>query len=81
MPFMQQKFTPNQLIQYLYNETGVCDTLAIEERIDEDIEVRETYESLADAYRQLPKVKFSPSAQSIRNILRYSEHTALTEQA
>ena len=78
---MQKKFTPNQLVQYLYQETSTCDTWAIEERIDEDLSFREEYEMLSDAYRQLPKVKFSPSAQSIRDILRYSERTALTEQA
>lgn len=78
---MQQNFTSNQLIQYLYHETNVCDTLAIEELIDEDLNVRETYEALFDAYRQLPKVKFNPSDNAIRNILRYSEETALTEQA
>lgn len=78
---MQQSFTPNQLIQYLYYETNVCDTLAIEEMIDENLTVREEFESLSEAHRQLPKVKFSPSDQAIRNILRYSEHTALTEQA
>ncbi len=78
---MQQKFTPNHLIQYLYKETNTCDTLAIEETIDEDVSLREEFESLSQAYRQLPKVKFSPSDQAIRNILRYSEHTALTEQA
>ena len=31
---MQQKFTPNHLIQYLYQETTICDTLAIEETLD-----------------------------------------------
>lgn len=78
---MQQKFTPNHLIQYLYQETNVCDTLAIEETLDGNISMREEFESLSEAYRQLPKVKFSPSSQAIRNILRYSEQTALTEQA
>ena len=78
---MQQKFTPNHLVQYLYQETSVCDSLAIEETIEENIAFREEFESLSEAYRQLPKVKFSPSDQAIRNILRYSEYTALTEQA
>ena len=81
MPYMQQKFTPNHLIQYLYHETSVCDSLAIEEDLNEDISLREEFESLTAAYRQLPRVQFSPSDQAIRNILRYSERTALTEQA
>lgn len=78
---MQQNFTPNHLIQYLYHETNVCDTLAIEAGLEEDLALREEFETLTAAYRQLPKVKFSPSDQAIRNILRYSERTALTEQA
>ena len=81
MPYMKQKFTPNQLVQYIYHETSVCETLAINELIDEDLSVREEYDALSEAYRQLPKVTFSPSNQTIRNILRYSESTALTEQA
>lgn len=81
MPYMQQSFTSKHLIQYLYHETSVCDTLAIEEQMDEDLAMREEFEALSQAYDQLPKVKFSPSDQAIRNILRYSELTALTEQA
>lgn len=78
---MQQSFTSKHLIQYLFHETSVCDTLAIEEQMDEDLAMREEFEALSQAYRQLPKVTFSPSDQAIRNILRYSELTALTEQA
>ena len=66
---MKQKFTPNQLVQYLYHETGVCETLSINEMINEDPSVREEFDTLSEAYRQLPKVRFSPSKQAIRNIL------------
>lgn len=78
---MQQRFTPNQLVQYLYRETSISDTFAIEETLSEDVSTREEFELLSKAYRQLPKVKFNPSDQAVQNILRHSERTALTEQA
>lgn len=78
---MQQNFTQDLLIQYLYHETGPSATLAMETMMQEDAAVREEYRALRDACRQLPKVQFSPSAQTIKNILRYSENTAVTEQA
>ena len=78
---MQQRFTPNQLVQYLYRETSISDTFAIEETLSKDVSTREEFELLSKAYRQLPKVKFSPSERAVQNILRHSERTALTEKA
>ena len=74
--FMKKNFTPNQLIQFLYRETSATDTLGIREELQSNLNLREEFDALNNAYQQLPKVTFSPKGSSIQNILRYSERTA-----
>ena len=74
---MQQKFTPNDLIRFLYQETSVADTMGIAEALLEDRALYEEYESLKGSFAQLPKAQFSPSHATIQNILRYSENSAV----
>ncbi len=78
---MQQPFTPDQLIRFIYKETSAVETLAIDAALQEDDDLWETYESLHEGYRQLPKVKFNASPKSIQQILAYSARTAVEEQA
>ena len=77
---MKQKFTPNDLIQYLYNEVSTTERLAIDEALCEDPRLKEEFQGLQQAYRQLPKITFSPSSPTIQDILKYSERTALEKQ-
>ena len=77
---MKQKFTPAQLIKYIYRECSVAESLAIQEALSEDWELYERYEELLASFQQLPKVQFDPSASAIRNILGYSEQTAVETQ-
>lgn len=74
---MEQKFTKNDLIRYIYKETSVAETLAINEALNSNDKLYMKYRELLQGYQQLPKAKFNPSASSIQNILRYSQHTAL----
>lgn len=78
---MKQNCTPNQLIKFLYRETTVSETLALHEALNEDMRLLEEYKGLEQAYRQLPKVSFRPSSSAIQNILAYSEHNAVENQA
>ena len=78
---MKQSYTENDLLKYLYNETSVSDTLAIEEALAEDRNLLAAYKGIQEAHNQLPKVQFSPSLSSIDKILSYSKQTALEEQA
>ena len=78
---MQQPFTPDHLLRYIYKETSAAETLAIDAALNQDDELWAAYESLHDGYRQLPKVKFSPSRKAIQNILAYSERSAVEKQA
>ena len=77
MSFMREKFTPNDLVRYIYKETSLAESLAIEEAFNEDWNLYETYEELHKAYAQLPKVTFAPSPTSIRNILKYSAQSGV----
>ncbi len=78
---MKQKFTSDDLVNYLYNEVGATKRLAMDEALCENLELREEYRSLREAYQQLPKVTFRPSSPSIHRILKYSERTALEKHA
>ena len=78
---MKQTYTKNHLLKYLYRETSLSETLAIEEALVEDRNLFEELQGLKEAYSQLPKVKFNPSSSTIDKILSYSKQTALEEQA
>ena len=77
---MKHNFTPEQLIKYIYRETSVAETMAINEALSNNWELYELYEELKLSYQQLPKVKFNPSGSAIQNILAYSEQTAVETQ-
>ncbi|HHS95227.1 MAG TPA: hypothetical protein ENJ45_01455 [Phaeodactylibacter sp.] len=74
---MTQNFTPNHLIKYIYKETSLAESLAIEEALAHDWNLHETYEELCKAYLQLPKAQFSPKPSTIQNILKYSAQTGV----
>ncbi|MCB0597299.1 MAG: hypothetical protein H6557_18480 [Lewinellaceae bacterium] len=78
---MKQKFTPNDLIPYLYNEVSATRRLAMAEALYDEPSLREEYEGLRTAYQQLPRVAFQPSSRTIQDILKYSERTALEKHA
>ena len=74
---MTQKFTQNDLIRFIYKETSVRETLAIQEALNSDFDLFVEYQELYQAYQQLPKVTFSPSKSTIQDILQYSQRSAL----
>ncbi len=77
---MKKKIFTNHLIKYIYNETSVTESLAIENALDNDWSLNEEYEELITAYNKLPKAKFNPSSDSIQSILNYSAYTAVEPQ-
>ena len=74
---MKQKFTPEQLVQYIYRETSAATTMAINESLREDWELQEEYRAMRRSFRELPKVTFQPSVATLQNILSYSSLTAV----
>ncbi len=69
---MEQSFTQNDLIKYLYKETSLTETLEIEFALEEDLNLAEQFKSLMQGFLQLPKVTFAPSKVALQNILGYS---------
>lgn len=73
---MEQDYTSNVLIKYLYRETSLTETLEIENAISEDSAVKAEYQRLSKGYRRFPKVQFYPTDETISNILNHSKQAA-----
>ena len=76
-------FTPEDLLQYLYNETSPAQTAAIKAALETDWSLREKFEVITSAQSRLEALKMSPSQKTIDNILSYAEKAVseLTPQA
>ena len=76
-------FTPEDLLQYLYNETSPAKTAEIKAALETDWSLREKFEVITSAQKRLEALKMSPSQQTIDNILNYAEKAIgeLTPQA
>ena len=69
-------FTPEELIQYLYQETSTEKTAAIEAALQEDWTLREKLEVLRASVKGLDRVIESPRPQVILIILNYARESA-----
>ena len=69
---MAYAYTENKLIQFIYGECDFLERFEIKDAIENDTLLKDSYLSLLDAYRMFPKVKFSPSRETIDNVLKYS---------
>lgn len=75
---MEQNYTQNQIIRYLYKEVDLFEHFEIEDAIEHDVEVRDQYRTLKRSYDQLETLTMSPSLQSLKNIIGYSQSTSLS---
>ena len=66
-------FTPEDLLQYLYNETSPTKTADIKAALETDWSLREKFEVISSAQQRLEPLKMSPSQQTIDNIVNYAE--------
>jgi len=67
------KFTPEDLVRYLYNETSEQKTASIKAALQSDWNLRETYEKLASSMKKLNEINFSPRTETINKILEYAK--------
>jgi uncharacterized membrane protein len=74
------KYTTEELIQYLYNETTGEQTLAIEKALQTDWDLQEKLNALKGSMNYLDTVTVSPRQQSIMAILNYARSSAVVEQ-
>ena len=68
-------FTPEELIQYLYNETSPERTAAIEQALQQNWALREKLEVLKASRQSLDMRLESPRPEVIVNILNYARET------
>lgn len=76
---MNKKFTLNDLLLYLYNETKMTESVLIQKAIDFDAATEEEFEDLKSAVTYLDKLLETPSEKCIKNILKYSKVTSLLQ--
>ena len=65
--------TPEDLVQYLYNETSTAKTAAIKAALEADLELREAYEVMATAKKQLEYIELKPRDEVVKKILEHEE--------
>jgi hypothetical protein len=71
-----QKFSQEQLMQYLYGEASPILQLAIDTAMKEDVALQKEIKTLQRTIKQLDKLeKQSPSQKSIDAILNYAKQT------
>jgi hypothetical protein len=74
---MEETYTYQPLVQFLYHEMPAVDAVEMAHLIEEDPFLHAEFNMLLTAKAQLPKVQFSPSKSSISNILQYSATSAM----
>jgi hypothetical protein len=70
---MDKNFTSNDLVRLLYSETSPAEAADMRQAMKTDINLKEDYIEMREAFAILPKATFNPSKNAIQNILRYSE--------
>lgn len=73
---MEENYTMNALVQFMYREMPAEEAVEMAHLIDEDPDVRAVFDDLLLAKIQLPKARFNPSNAALNNILQYSTKTA-----
>ena len=74
---MKSDFTKNDLLRFVYMDTTKTEKIAIRTAIAENWTLNEQYEEILQAYKELPKAKFSPSTKCLQQILKYSAQTTV----
>ena len=69
------KFTPEDLLQYLYNEKDNTTTAMMEEALASDWTLREKLAVLKTSQDRLNKLVEPPRTEAVLNILKYAAAT------
>jgi hypothetical protein len=72
-------FTPEDLVQYLYQEASPETTAAIDAALVEDWTLREKLEVLKASAENLDKLIESPRTETILKVLNYARNSAVAE--
>lgn len=69
-------FTPEDLVQYLYNETSGQKIAAIKAALKTDWDLQESFEQLVEAQKNLEEIKLSPRDEAVKKILQHTSKKA-----
>ena len=70
------KFTPEELIQYLYSESSPAQATAIKKALEEDWTLREKIAVLSASMERLDKLTIAPRTEVVLNVLNYARSTS-----
>ena len=70
--FFMMKFTTEELVKYLYNESSQKQAEKIKSAVQTDWNLRDCYEKLLNTKNDLSELSFSPRRQSVNKILEYA---------
>ena len=65
------KFTPEDLVQYLYKETSEQKTAAIRVALETDWDLRDSFEQISSGQKNLEEVNLSPRDEAVNKILQH----------
>lgn len=74
---MADQSLQNLLVKYVYQEASLAELVAVEEAIQKNWSVREQYQMMMKAKKAMPTIAFNPPKSAIKNILKYSQSTAM----
>jgi hypothetical protein len=72
-------FTPEDLLLYLYKESSVKKTAAIEDALEKDWTLREKLTVLKASMLRLDKITTAPRTEVVLNVLNYAREQAVEE--
>lgn len=72
-------FTPEDLLLYLYKETSLQQTTAIEEALKNDWTLREKLTVLKASMQRLDKLVLSPRTEVVLNVLNKAKEQSVEE--
>ena len=70
--YMTLPSTHDRLVRLAYGELPTLERLETEYALEADYLLRERYEELRDAKRELPAVTFAPATSTLQAVLAYS---------
>jgi len=65
------KYTPEDLVQYLYKESSEQKTSAIRAALETDWNLQESFEMILAAQKNLEEIKLSPRDEAVNKILQH----------
>lgn len=68
---MLENSTLDLIVKLIYNECLPEEKVFVQRELAHNYLLREQYEEMLDAYKLLPKVKFSPKKSTLKKIMEY----------